>query len=69
MESHCNHFVGFCKPMMSNENLSSDVTCAEDYRADVVHINIKQEPHTEDEYQVSTLMTVNWWHPIVYSCY
>jgi hypothetical protein len=61
MESHCNHVVGFCKPMMSNEeNLLSDVTCAENYRADVVHINIKQEPHVEDEYQVCTLTTVNW---------
>jgi hypothetical protein len=55
------HFVGFCKPMMSNEErLLSDVTCADEYNADVMHVNIKQEPHVEEEYQVCTRVTVNW---------
>jgi hypothetical protein len=41
--------------MSNEEKLSSDVTHAEDYGTDVMHINIKQEPHVEDEYQVCML--------------
>jgi hypothetical protein len=26
-----------------------------------MHVNIKQEPHVEEEYQVCTRVTVNWW--------
>jgi hypothetical protein len=55
MQSVCGHVLGFCMPMMSNEETSPNVTCVEDNKV-VMHINIKQEPHVEEEYQVSMLM-------------
>jgi hypothetical protein len=44
-------------PMMSNEEtLPPNVTCVEDNKVVVMHINIKQEPHAEEECQVCTRM-------------
>jgi hypothetical protein len=44
-------------PKMSNEEtLSSNVTCVEDNKVVLMHINIKQEPHVEEEYQVCMSM-------------
>jgi hypothetical protein len=45
--------------MSNEEELLPDVTCAEDYTADVSHANIKQEPHVEDEYQVCIPFSLN----------
>jgi hypothetical protein len=43
-------------PMMSNEETSPNVTCVEGNKVVVMHINIKQEPHVDEDYQVSMLM-------------
>jgi hypothetical protein len=42
--------------MSNEETLSPNVTCVEDNRVVVMQINIKQEPHAEEEYQVCTPM-------------